>query len=195
MWNATSGWRRWPTERPDIAAQLTSSSHDTECSRPSAFSSAIRRGPTRTWPQRPGDRRLHVDHAARPRRHGQRVARRTQRRAIRAAGGGQAPQHRAGRTRRGAIQARRRHARAALASAHRATPGRRHRAERPAVPRPRARRRRADHSLLRRGAARSPPAHRPLPRRPERGRPRARQPDRPPRHQAVERAGDRATAR
>ena len=92
--------------------------------------------------------------ADRPRRHGQRVAGRAHRRALRRPGRRQAAERRAGRPlRRGAVLARRAHPRPPDASADR--PDRRCRrvADRPAVSRAGARRRRADRCALRPPAA------------------------------------------
>ena len=131
-----------------------------------------------------------LDLADRSGRHGQRVAGRALRRPLRRPRGDQAAEHRAdGPRRRRAIPARRQHPRPAHAPAHRAPRRCRRLADRPAVSRARARRRPEHRPLLRRARARRRGASPPVPRRAGGGRPRARQPDRAPRHQAGQRAG------
>ena len=94
-----------------------------------------------------------------------------------------------------ALQARRHDPRPADAPAHRPADRRRRVADRPALPGAGAHRRPAHRSLLRGAGARRRGAHPAVPGRAVGGGPRAREPDRPPRPETVERARERRTAR
>ena len=141
-------------------------------------------------------RRLHARLADRPGRDGQRLARRAQRRPLPGPRRGQAAERVAARAGRGGpLPPRRNGPRQADPPPHRPADRRRRLAGRSALPGARVRRRPAHRPLLRRPAARRRGSHPPVPGRPGGGRARPRQPDRPSRPEAVERARDRPTAR
>ena len=137
--------------------------------------------------RRPDAGRVHAGVAHRLRRYGAGLARPAQRRALRRRGRGEDPERR---RRRRALQTRGQHPGPADPPPYRPPDRRGGVPGRPAVSRPRTRRRRADRCLLRRPGARHRGPPPPVPGRVGRRRPRPREPDRAPRHQAVERHGE-----
>ena len=145
--------------------------------------------------ERNGDWSLHAAVANRPRRDGQRLARRTDRRAIRSPRRHQVPQPRHVGAGRSALSPRRPHSRAPGRLPHRAAARRRRHFVRPALSRPGIRGRRTNRRVLPRTSPGCSRARRVVPRGPCGGRACTCAADRSSRHQAVQRARDARRAR